>query len=301
MPLAPVALFAYARPDHLARVLATLKLNAEAAQTRLTIFCDAPKRAEHEAGTTAVRALAETVDGFAAVDIVRRDRNFGLAANITDGVGRLVREFGRVIVLEDDLELSPYFLRYMNDALDLYSNEESVASIHAYSYPVDKELPETFFLRGADCWGWGTWARAWARYRPDGKALLAELEARRLTREFDLDGAYPYCDMLRDQIAGRNDSWAIRWHASAFLGGMLTLYPGRSLVHNIGHDDTGTHSGTTDAFTQRVADRPVRVVRQPVEVDHRARSEFARFLRRRQGSLVRRALRAAYHHLRRSM
>jgi len=46
--------------------------------------------------------------------------------------------------------------------------------------------------------------------------------------------------MLEDQISGKNSSWAIRWYASAFLRDKLTLYPGRSLVRNIGYD-SGTH------------------------------------------------------------
>ena len=123
----------------------------------------------------------------------------------------------KVIVLEDDLVTSPHFLQYMNDGLGIYERDDRVISIHGYSYPVHGKLPETFFLRGADCLGWATWKRGWDLFEDDGQRLLNELERRNLTRSFDFDGSYPYTQMLRDQIAGSNSSWAVRWYASAFL------------------------------------------------------------------------------------
>ena len=295
---APVALFAYIRPVHLSSTVESLRANPEAAHTALTVFCDAPKRSEHAAGVEAVRAYARTIEGFASLEIVERPTNLGLAASIIDGVTRLTATQGRVIVVEDDLLLSRNFLRYMNDGLDTYANDDRVASIHGYCYPVAEPLPETFFLRGADCWGWATWQRAWTQFRPDGRTLLAELESRRLTRAFDLDGQYGFTRMLRGQIAGRNDSWAVRWHASCYLADLLTLYPGRSLVHNIGNDASGTHSRATEEFAQSLATTAVHVQRQPTVESAQARSAFVRFFRAAAPSPARRILRAARHFLR---
>lgn len=288
---APVALFAYMRPDHLRTTVTSLRENPEAARTHLTVFCDAPKKPEHAGGVEAVRQFADTIDGFASVTVVRRERNYGLAASIIDGVSRLTEAHGRVIVVEDDLLLSRHFLRYMNDALELYADDEQVASVHGYCYPVGRALPETFFLRGADCWGWATWRRAWAHFRADGPALLAELEQRGLTHEFDYDGQYGFTRMLRDQIAGRNDSWAIRWHASCYLAGLLTLYPGRSLVHNIGNDASGTHCDDRTDYAQTVATEPVGVERQPLVVSAVARGAFVEFFRAGRPSPVARVAR----------
>jgi len=289
---APVALFAYMRPEHLRVTVESLRANPEAAGTELMVFCDAPKRAEHADGVAAVRDFAATIDGFASVRVVQRERNFGLAASIIDGVTRLTESHGRVIVVEDDLMLSRHFLRYMNEGLDLYAADDQVASLHGYCYPVQEVLPETFFLRGADCWGWATWQRAWAHFRSDGTALLQELQRRGLCREFDYDDQYGFTRMLRDQIAGRNDSWAVRWHASCFLDGRLTLYPGRSLVHNIGNDASGTHCADCTEYAQTVASVPVCVERQRLTVSQPARASFVRFFRRERPGVVRRAMRA---------
>jgi hypothetical protein len=282
--LAPVALFAYARPDHLRRTLDALRANAEARATPLFVFCDGAKRPEQAASVDAVRSIVASIEGFASVTPVLRAHNLGLAASITGGVSAVLSTHGRVIVVEDDILVAPNFLRYMNDALDCYAEEPRVAAIHGYCFPTERALPETFFLRGADCWGWATWSRAWAHFSYDGAALLRALHEHGIEREFDLDGAHPYMRMLKAQVAGSNDSWAIRWHASCFIGGLLTLYPGRSLAHNIGHDGSGTHCGADRAFDQTLASDPVRVVRRPIEVDDEARRAMIEFLSRRQGS-----------------
>ena len=158
----------------------------------------------------------------------------------------MLEKYDGVIVLEDDLLTSRHFLKYMNNALKIYEKDDEVVSIHGYIYPVKKPLTETFFLKGADCWGWGTWKRGWKLFEADGSKLLKEIEDRQLIKEFDFTGSYPYTEMLRDQIAGRNNSWAIRWYASAFLKNKLTLYPGKSLVFNAGFDGGGTHCRNGD-------------------------------------------------------
>jgi len=284
---APVALFAYSRVDHLRQTVTSLLANAGCRETRLYVFCDGPRRPEDKAQIDAVRDYVEGIEGFASVTRIYRHSNIGLAGSIISGVGQVLAQHGSVIVMEDDLTVSPHFLAYMNDGLRLYRDEARVASIHGYVFPVGKEMPETFFLRGADCWGWATWERAWAHFQPDGGKLLEELSRKELTRSFDLDGSYPYTKMLRNQIAGKNNSWAIRWRASCYLSDMLTLYPGRSLVNNIGMDNSGEHCSTTDAFFQVTAINPIVVKRQLLEEDAYARRAFAEFLKRQSSLLAR--------------
>jgi hypothetical protein len=255
----PIALFGYNRLSHTRKTVEALQKNEFAECSNLFIFSDGAKNQESIAAVNDVREYIKTIGGFKSVNIVERDENFGLANSIIHGVTKLCKEYGRVIVVEDDLVTSPFFLRYMNEALDIYANESAVASIHGYWYTVDSEMPETFFLRGASCWGWATWSHAWNIFQEDGQKLLDELKNKKLTRSFDLDGAMAYTQMLEDQIKGKNNSWAIRWHASTFLANKLQLSPGRSLVRNIGFDGSGTHSGESDAFAVSLATKPITV------------------------------------------
>jgi hypothetical protein len=118
-------------------------------------------------------------------------------------------------------------------------------------------LPEAFFLPGADCWGWATWRRGWRLFNPNGQFLHDELRRRNLLNAFDFNGTYGYSKMLEGQIKGLNDSWAVRWYASAFLANKLTLYPGRSLVHNIGNDSSGTHCSDVSTHDAELSRTPV--------------------------------------------
>ena len=286
--LAPIALFVYKRPVHTQKVLKGLQNNPEAASSDLFVFSAAAKEDSAGPDVVAVRTLIRSINGFRSVTVVERETNLGVARSIIAAVTDLTRRFGSVIVLEDDVVPAPHFLRYMNTALDKYRNVAEVVSIHAYAYPVEQPLPETFFLRGADCWGWATWERGWRVFEPDGAKLLKKLSESGLARAFDLDGRYPYTRMLEDQMLGRNDSWAIRWHAAAFLRGLLTLYPGSSQVQNIGADGTGTHGGDTNVFAHASWGAPIYVGDISMEEHTQAREAFARFLGSLQPSLLQR-------------
>lgn len=277
--LAPIALFVYNRPLHTWRTIEALKNNKLAGRSDLYIFSDGAKDKSSRSAVDEVRELVADVQGFSNVSVIERETNYGLARSIIDGVSRLCQEFGQVIVLEDDLETSPYFLSYMRDALELYKHDEAVISIHGYTYPTDDNLPETFFLRGADCWGWATWKRGWDLFESDGKKLLEQLEANGQTSDFNFGGSYDYMSMLRAQVAGKNSSWAVRWYASAYLSSKLTLYPGRSLVANIGNDNTGTHCKDTDVFSGSISSKAVSVTRIAIEENIKCRLSFERYFR----------------------
>lgn len=190
---------------------------------------------------------------FASFNVHTQDTNQGLARSIITGVSKILENYSTVIVVEDDLVTSPLFLDFINRGLNRYANDQEVASIHGFVTPFKKPLSEPFFMRGADCWGWGTWRDRWQLFNPNGQELLDQLESRELLKEFDLGGAYPFSEMLKDQIAGKNNSWAIRWHASMFLQDKLTLYPARTYVVNIGFDGSGTHTGHTSIYESELS------------------------------------------------
>lgn len=256
MNIAPVALFTYCRPEHTRKVLQALCENEEAKESELFIFIDGPKdeaNLELIEKINQVKAVCSEKQWCKKVEIINSPVNKGLAKSITEGVRRILNQYGKVIVLEDDIVTSKFFLQYMNDALTKYENHSEVVCISGYIYPIKEKLPETFFIKGADCWGWATWKRGWDIFEEDGIKLLNELENRNISYSFDFDGTYPYTKMLRDQIAGINNSWAINWYASAYLKNKLCLYPGQSLVKNIGLDGSGTHSGTNNNLGNKVA------------------------------------------------
>ena len=261
MKLAPITVFVYNRPWHIRQTIEALKKNKLTKKSELFIFSDGPKDENDRKKVEEVRKYLREITGFKKITIIERRENLGLANSVIAGVTEVVNKYGRIIILEDDLLTSPYFLKFMNEGLNFYENENKIISIHGFIYPVKFDLPDTFFIRGADCWGWATWKRGWDLFESDGKKLLVELKKRKLTHKFDLGGSYPYTKMLIDQVNRKNDSWAIRLYASAFLKDKLTVHPGKSLIFHNGNDESGTHFGKTDKLDVELSQFPIKITK----------------------------------------
>lgn len=256
MAYSPIVIFVYNRPDHTARTVEALKQNLLAGQSELFIFSDAPKTESDQSKVAEVRSYLKEITGFKSISIFESDSNRGLSKSIISGVNFVFEKYDRIIVLEDDMVTSPHFLEYMNNALTLYEDDPAVGCIHGWNYLLNSEDIEdsTFFLPGADCWGWATWKNSWKLFEPDGSKLLNQLQKNNLEYSFNRRNTMPYVQMLKDQIAGINDSWAIRWHASLFLNNKFCLHPVNSLVRNIGMDGSGTHCDAVE-IPQNIGER----------------------------------------------
>lgn len=252
----PVLLFVYNRPDHTKRILKQILAQPEAEQTPIYIYSDGAKSSADIANVEAVRAICRNYEG---ITIVEQPTNVGLAQNVIEGVSALLRKYDRVIVLEDDLYLSPYFLRWMNDALERYAESEDIAHLHAGTFYTHPDLQHNHPLRYVGSWGWATWRDRWEQYwEPDGTKLLLELEARaEEQRYFDYLGFMKFTRMLRQQTEGKNNSWAVRWHASLFLRGKLSINSNPPLAANGGFDGSGTHSGGGGRYWTPVSPFPL--------------------------------------------
>jgi len=278
---APILLFTHNRPAHTRQLIESLLTNEEAAESRLFVYSDAARKSTDQEAVAEVRRYLHTLTGFLSVEVIERTENQGLATNVIAGVTEQVNRYGRVIVLEDDLIVSPYFLRFMNDALNVYEDEPHVGHIQACDFTQDPSLPSTFLIKWTGSWGWATWKRAWQYFNPDGKALLQQLEDRNLTRIFDFDGTYGFTRMLRRQTEGKNNSWAIRWNASLFLADILSLNVGRSLVQNNGFDGSGTNCGGGGLYSSLLRAEALPVVKiSPIKECEEARQSFARYYHR---------------------
>jgi hypothetical protein len=203
--------------------------------------------------------------------------NKGLAKSIVEGVTKVLELHEKAIVLEDDIVTSPQFLGFMNEALERYQNDEHVACISGYVYPLRRAPKDAFFILGADCWGWATWKHQWTAFNHDIELLIREVERPENLSDFTFKNTYPYLEMLKDRASGKNQSWAIQWYAGAFIQRKLCLYPAKSLVSNIGNDGTGTHnvevSHTHDTTLQH------QIIRWPAVVEDSAvgRKAFEKF------------------------
>lgn len=253
--LAPIALFVYNRPDHLRQTLKALEQNLLASESELYIFADGVKANASEDVLKRIAEVRKVIRenwNFKNIHIKEQEANCGLANSVIKGVTELVNQYGKVIVLEDDLVTARGFLKYMNDALELYANEPKVMQVSGYQFPIKfpEGTPETFFLPLTTSWGWATWKRSWDMFDPMARGWEELKTNADLRHRFDLDGAYPYANMLQNQMENKTiDSWAIRWWWSVFKVSGITLFCNKSLNLNIGFGEFSTHT-SNEPFMQ---------------------------------------------------
>ncbi len=244
MKLFPILLFVYNRPEHTRKTIEALKANLLANESEIYIFCDGPKTENDVIKINETQKLIESVNTFKKITIYKSDINKGLANSVISGVEMILETNEAVIVLEDDIITNNYFLTYMNTCLNQYSNNKDIFSVTGYLFNKIEKLVsgnEVFLSHRGSSWGWGTWDDRWKKikWNLDSNEVFKDLNK---NKQFDKAGN-DYSFMLRKQLSGKIDSWAIRFMYSAYLNNQFHLIPPISLIDNIGLDGTGVHSG----------------------------------------------------------
>lgn len=281
--LAPIVLFVYNRPGHTKKTLDALSNNVLISDSILIVYADGPKEnssSEELELIAKTRSIIRKVCWCKKVHLVERNRNFGLANNIVTGVTEVVNKYDKIIVLEDDIITSRGFLKYMNEALDLYEYQERVMQVSGYMHPTKLQLPETLFYNVNSCWGWGTWGRAWNNYIVDAKVLLERVNTKYDGIKFNGGQGDAFYNQLIDNSAGRLNTWAVKWHASMYLLNGYILHPGKSLVRNIGHDSSGTNCGYSSIYNQQKIIEFVKVNRIPLKENREIVESFLKLNKR---------------------
>jgi hypothetical protein len=253
LDLAPIVLFVYNRPDHTKQTVEALQKNELAIDSELFIYSDAAKNENAEQKVNEVRQYIKNINGFKRVTIIEREKNWGLANSIIDGVTKIVNEYGKIIVLEDDLVTSPYFLKFMNEALEFYKDKDKVWHISGWNYQIDtKGLDDVFFWRLMNCWGWATWADRWKHYEKNIDKFINKFSKNDIYK-FNIDGVENAWKQVVLNKEKKINTWAIFWYVTIFKQNGLCLNPSHTFVKNIGNDDSGTHCGKTDLFTSNLS------------------------------------------------
>lgn len=281
----PILLFAFRRPAHTRRTLESLSANAEARDACLTIFIDGPRNEKDRRLCDEVDAVARSRPWCGHVEIVRRSLNWGVPKSVITEVTNTIDRHGSVIVLEDDHDLSPFFLRFMEDGLARYRDVSQVMEISGYRYPVKNVAARSAFVAHAVGWGWGTWKRAWNLFESDPHKLIDRIEKAGLQRRFDLEGTARFMQMLRDSARGRIGGWDVRWSAAMLLHEGLTLCPSVSLTNNIGHDGSGTNCNAGSGYDVLLSQMPITDFPEVIVEDSEFRQGLRRFFLEIEGPL----------------
>ncbi|MFW2601135.1 hypothetical protein [Aliarcobacter butzleri] len=252
MNLAPIILFTYNRLSHTKQTIDALQKNELAKKSELFIYSDGGKDEDSWNKVGEIRQYLESVVGFKNITIIKRDVNIGLAQNIIDGVTKIINQYGKIIVLEDDIVTSPYFLNFMNDSLNFYEKTSKVWHISGWNYPIsDENLKDVFLWRTMNCWGWATWKDRWNNYEKNPQKLISIFSEEDIC-EFNLDNAANFWEQVERNHNKQMNTWAIFWYAIIFRNQGLCLNPTQSFVENIGFDGTGTNTGHRDNYSSNL-------------------------------------------------
>ncbi len=248
--LAPIVLFVYNRLNETKKTIEALQSNYLASQSELFIFSDGPKSVAGKTKIDDVRAYLSTVKGFKSVSVVEATKNKGLAKSIIEGVTEIVNKHKKIIVVEDDLITSRNFLDYMNQALSFYENSPEVITISGYtlSLPNLKNYEKDYYLGyRASSWGWGIWKDKWNNVDWTVSNYSDFITDKKKMNAFAAIGS-DMPKMLRYQMEGKIDSWAIRLCYYQFEHQMFCVFPSVSKLKSIGFSKEATHTSGSTRF-----------------------------------------------------
>lgn len=241
--LSPIVLFVYSRKEILEKTIIHLKKNDLARKSRLYIFSDGFKSKNDKVLVDNVRKYIKKIKGFKKIKIIERKKNFGLAKNITTGVSKIINKYGKVIVLEDDIIVSPKFLEFMNLSLNKFKNKKKIWHINGwnYNFKFSKNIKKnSFYWRGMNCWGWATWKDRWKNYKKNPSRLIKKWKKNEIEK-FNFDNSYNFWSQILRNHNGTINTWAIFWYSSIFEKKGLCLSPLVSLTKNIGNDELSSN------------------------------------------------------------
>jgi len=236
-------IFTYNRLNELKMNIEYLLKNKGSEKLDVIFFSDAPKKEADVPKVNEVRKYLKSVKGFNSIEIIEREKNYGLSKNIVEGVTEIINVYNRVIVLEDDLITSSNFLCYMKEALDFYDDKEKIFSVSGYSMPL-KALKrynyDTYLSYRPSSWGWATWKDRWNTVDWEIKDFDEFIKDKKLQKDFNKGGA-DLTRMLKHYFLGKNNSWAIRWSYNMWKQNKFSVYPKVSKIQNIGFGEDATH------------------------------------------------------------
>jgi hypothetical protein len=250
----PIVLFVFRRLDVLKLTIESLQNNLLAKESDLIIFSDAGNTEESNRDVNLVRSYIKQIRGFKSLEIIESNSNKGLAQSIIEGVSEVFTRYESAIVIEDDLVLSSNFLFFMNSSLNHYFSNNKVKAISGYSFNFSTEnnIIDAYFLNRFWPWGWATWRDRWVEVDWDMKSYISFKNNNSEIKRFANLGSDVNA-MLKKQMAGKIDSWAIRFTYHIFVINGLVLFPSISKVSNEGFDKFATHTkGISDRYNTKI-------------------------------------------------
>ena len=231
-----IVVIAYNRDKSLERLLGSLlKASYDSEDVTLVISID---KSDNE-------KVASVADAFewkhGEKKIILRETNLGLKKHVLE-CGKLVYDYEKIIVLEDDLYVSESFYSYARQALDFSENCHRIAGVSLYNHCMNVHVREPFeaiddgydnyYMQFAQSWGQAYTRKQWQEFEEwleenDDKSVAA------------------------DNVPVNVSSWSDKSWLKYFIKYVidtdkLFIYPRVSFTTNFGDEGTHAEGSVTD-------------------------------------------------------
>lgn len=241
---APVVIPTLNRHVHFRRLIESLAKCTHADKTEVVIGLDYPPSEKYVEGYEKIKEILPTITGFKKVTVLTTDFNLGVVENCRRCYDYVYQYYDTCIFSEDDNEVSPCFLDYMNKALTKYKDNPNVIAISGYNYPIDVAGYDknVFAFQNFTAWGVGMWKNK-VTLPDDFQAYCKKIlkSPRLLYKIYKKDWRLMY-GITKCAATGVRYGDSI-WTLKSILEDKYFIYPTKTLVKNWGFDGTGLHCG----------------------------------------------------------
>ena len=262
MEFAPVVIPTLNRYSHLKRLVESLKACNNANNTDLIIGLDYPPSDRYVEGWNDIKKYIGSVSGFREVILLESDRNLGVLGNI-EALRQYVYNHGYngIITIEDDNEVSPNFLDFMNFGIKECSKNSNIIAVCGYNYDFDDIRYDNNFYYSKDfsAWGWGTCIENHKKIKDSiisfdyikETLTISNIIKAIYTKRIDLLRAIFYSCRKKVLLGDVFISWYLLVNNSKYC-----IFPALTKVRNWGHDGTGLDCGNIkeDVFRDQKID-----------------------------------------------
>ena len=258
MNLAPIAIFACRRPQHLEFLLESLRANPEVSNSSAHIFVGGPKSAADWDLVLQTIEIARECSIFGDLKVHEVFSETTGSGLIRHGVNLVLGAYDRVIALEDDLIVRADFLNFMNRALEEFKDEDAIYQVSGWNYGLMEKgnSQKTYFFPVPTPWGWGTWKRAWTDLPNTQEEFEWLTQRSNRIHNFNFGENYDCLGMIEAVLKSNYDAWDAVWYLHCFRNSKLTVYPNSSLTINNGFDGSGLNFTNTFTWNNSFLEQP---------------------------------------------
>lgn len=239
-----IGVFCYKRASKLKASMEALLKNPECASMDVIFFSDGYKGEKDKQGVLETRAYIDSLTGFKNVHKHYRDRNFATGLNFHTGLSYLANNYDRFIIVEDDLVVTPNYVKYLLDALDFYKKEKSVFCVTGFAFPLKLgNYPYDSIIANRFCsYGWASWGDRVKNVVWDKAGLQKILDTSpNFKSRLNKEGMDLY-RMVKKEINGTISTWDIQMQVHVSEHRYKVVYPIISKGTNIGFDNESTNT-----------------------------------------------------------